>query len=99
MHNIQCTIFFFPQNPAYEMRIRDLSSDVCSSDLLPSAPPLRAPHAYGHTSPASSPSQVHHLFSAILLEKSWRGPLSRVLVEQFWELVQQRSEERRVGKE
>src|SRR3546814_9473231 len=29
---------FFKQKPAYEMRISDWSSDVCSSDLLP---PLR----------------------------------------------------------
>src|SRR3546814_2808890 len=26
--------FFFKQKPAYEMRISDWSSDVCSSDLL-----------------------------------------------------------------
>src|SRR3546814_8177458 len=28
-----CVFFFFKQKPAYEMRIRDWSSDVCSSDL------------------------------------------------------------------
>src|SRR3546814_5953630 len=28
-----CYIFFFKQKTAYEMRISDLSSDVCSSDL------------------------------------------------------------------
>src|SRR3546814_6243285 len=27
--------FFFKQNTAYEMRISDWSSDVCSSDLVP----------------------------------------------------------------
>src|SRR3546814_6674239 len=27
-------VFFFKQNTAYEMRISDWSSDVCSSDLL-----------------------------------------------------------------
>src|SRR3546814_13451537 len=27
-------VFFFKQKPAYEMRISDWSSDVCSSDLL-----------------------------------------------------------------
>src|SRR3546814_5925412 len=31
--------FFFKQKTAYEMRISDWSSDVCSSDLVP-APPL-----------------------------------------------------------
>src|SRR3546814_6077282 len=28
-------IFFFKQKTAYEMRISDWSSDVCSSDLMP----------------------------------------------------------------
>src|SRR3546814_3975795 len=28
-----CVIFFFKQKTAYEMRISDWSSDVCSSDL------------------------------------------------------------------
>src|SRR3546814_6413401 len=31
---IKCFIFFFKQKTAYEMRISDWSSDVCSSDLL-----------------------------------------------------------------
>src|SRR3546814_10223761 len=30
--------FFFKQKTAYEMRISDWSSDVCSSDLLPGGP-------------------------------------------------------------
>src|SRR3546814_4638016 len=36
-------LFFFKQKTAYEMRISDWSSDVCSSDLLkPGCAPLRA---------------------------------------------------------
>src|SRR3546814_6608687 len=31
---VGCIIFFFKQKTAYEMRISDWSSDVCSSDLL-----------------------------------------------------------------
>src|SRR3546814_3847809 len=31
---ILCCIFFFKQKTAYEMRISDWSSDVCSSDLM-----------------------------------------------------------------
>src|SRR3546814_14591451 len=31
---IECCFFFFKQKTAYEMRISDWSSDVCSSDLL-----------------------------------------------------------------
>src|SRR3546814_3513503 len=34
--------FFFKQKTAYEMRISDWSSDVCSSDLFPKKEPLRA---------------------------------------------------------
>src|SRR3546814_10063132 len=30
-----CCFFFFKQKTAYEMRISDWSSDVCSSDLVP----------------------------------------------------------------
>src|SRR3546814_9997643 len=29
-----CYVFFFKQKTAYEMRISDWSSDVCSSDLI-----------------------------------------------------------------
>src|SRR3546814_7011306 len=47
--------FFFKQKTAYEMRISDWSSDVCSSDLRPPAPPSRA----GGSSP-------HHPDEALL---------------------------------
>src|SRR3546814_1406840 len=30
---MMCSVFFFKQKTAYEMRISDWSSDVCSSDL------------------------------------------------------------------
>src|SRR3546814_3314651 len=33
-----CRLFFFKQKTAYEMRISDWSSDVCSSDLLRGIP-------------------------------------------------------------
>src|SRR3546814_5362172 len=36
-----CVFFFFKQKTAYEMRISDWSSDVCSSDLVDAA---RRPH-------------------------------------------------------
>src|SRR3546814_8471433 len=43
--------FFFKQKTAYEMRISDLSSDVCSSDL-PSLTPFFAPFfVWIHTDP------------------------------------------------
>src|SRR3546814_3847028 len=31
---LRCGVFFFKQKTAYEMRISDWSSDVCSSDLV-----------------------------------------------------------------
>src|SRR3546814_13983439 len=34
---LDCFFFFFKQKTAYEMRISDWSSDVCSSDLFPIA--------------------------------------------------------------
>src|SRR3546814_8035899 len=39
--------FFFKQKTAYEMRISDWSSDVCSSDLMRRAAPRRAPAGVG----------------------------------------------------
>src|SRR3546814_956176 len=36
-----CFFFFFKQKTAYEMRISDWSSDVCSSDLWPMADNLQ----------------------------------------------------------
>src|SRR3546814_7448740 len=33
MYKFMCCFFFFKQKTAYEMRISDWSSDVCSSDL------------------------------------------------------------------
>src|SRR3546814_1858957 len=39
--------FFFKQKTAYEMRISDWSSDVCSSDLQASFPAAGRPHAGG----------------------------------------------------
>src|SRR3546814_5050618 len=37
-----CGIFVFKQKTAYDMRISDWSSDVCSSDLRPVTPRPRA---------------------------------------------------------
>src|SRR3546814_3525881 len=44
--------FFFKQKTAYEMRISDWSSDVCSSDLFPRRSPLhlRSPCRQSHGS-------------------------------------------------
>src|SRR3546814_9879354 len=44
--SVGCIFFFFKQKTAYEMRISDWSSDVCSSDL-PHAEPFALPCAQG----------------------------------------------------
>src|SRR3546814_14623264 len=51
-------IFFFKQKTAYEMRISDWSSDVCSSDLKAAAK-LSLPSAHGIFSP-HPPGQHQH---------------------------------------
>src|SRR3546814_9949417 len=78
--------FFFKQKTAYEMRISDWSSDVCSSDL----------QQPGHPGQQDGPGQIvedgeqrdRHVF----------GDGARNRAVRFVE-VQPRSEERRVGKE
>src|SRR3546814_2979919 len=80
-----CFFFFFKQKTAYEMRISDWSSDVCSSDLRnPNAKPhptrLVQSAAMASVAPPK-PSYRPHLPPAVIAD----GLL--------------RSEERRVGKE
>src|SRR3546814_2983339 len=52
---MEVVFFFFKQKTAYEMRISDWSSDVCSSDLSRSRPSPAAP-AKTPTTAASSAS-------------------------------------------
>src|SRR3546814_4021163 len=60
-----CFFFFFKQKTAYEMRISDWSSDVCSSDL-PDVPTIEEtgiknvhmPMWYGVMVPANTPDEV-----------------------------------------
>src|SRR3546814_3605762 len=88
--------FFFKQKTAYEMRISDWSSDVCSSDLRETVSPwfrslfVLQPDV---DAMAAAPVQFHvHVLVALLLFTMW--PFTR-LVHAFTA----RSEERRVGKE
>src|SRR3546814_3947223 len=79
--------FFFKQKTAYEMRISDWSSDVCSSDLrvLDLVKQLSHTHqgAFGEEAPAHHTADLRpHLRSL-----DGRDPAGK------------RSEERRVGKE
>src|SRR3546814_2910476 len=60
--------FFFKQKTAYEMRISDWSSDVCSSDLAPlSATATRLPSQ----PPSSSPGAIHATVGHSTLPRRW----------------------------
>src|SRR3546814_2950456 len=84
---VVCLFFFFKQKTAYEMRISDWSSDVCSSDLIVGARKAGCgwadPRARGVGQPIGHRVGVDPLH-----------PL-----EQAKPAERRRSEERRVGKE
>src|SRR3546814_16732723 len=81
-----CDIFFFKQKTAYEMRISDWSSDVCSSDLVTVVLTLRSSVAVSAGSKPRLPGGP----SAIIASTTGapRMPTQG-----------SRSDERRVGKE
>src|SRR3546814_4004686 len=82
-----CSIvfFFFKQNTAYEMRISDWSSDVCSSDLTARA---KSHHAGSHG--------THHQYAST---RPSVDPMSHADTAGLVQCSVNRSEERRVGKE
>src|SRR3546814_5948859 len=81
-----CFVFFFKQKTAYEMRISDWSSDVCSSDLMAAHrdPVHRGNHRFGAVEARAEPGEARRRDRHVA---ALRGDL------------QVRSEERRVGKE
>src|SRR3546814_10550273 len=89
-------LFFFKQKTAYEMRISDWSSDVCSSDLL---------HGVGISvvNALSDRLDVEVVIDQQLYTQSYsRGTPTTRLVKQGHvhnRRGTKRSEERRVGKE
>src|SRR3546814_3718259 len=82
--------FFFKQKTAYEMRISDWSSDVCSSDLGREAVPDCGLPSPGDPVPSPRAARLQAV-AYIHLETQRQGGIPRQ--RQF------RSEERRVGKE
>src|SRR3546814_3892230 len=85
-------VFFFKQKTAYEMRISDWSSDVCSSDLLDIETEAQIIARYQREHETSDAT-----FGPLELDRfSTLQQLSRALGESAADM---RSEERRVGKE
>src|SRR3546814_3556013 len=89
--------FFFKQKTAYEMRISDWSSDVCSSDLANVAPEHRLdPRFHGDDTTGWTGKVQDHPFIASQTRLTFaRAGKTRPLSLEDYE----RSEERRVGKE
>src|SRR3546814_8796782 len=91
--------FFFKQKTAYEMRISDWSSDVCSSDLLMMFAQVNSEHCrhkiFNAEFTVDGETQPHSLFQMIKMTyaASPQGVLSA------YKDNASRSEERRVGKE
>src|SRR3546814_1560119 len=89
-------VFFFKQKTAYEMRISDWSSDVCSSDLEDVA--TRRVKAFIQNGLVGSPSEDMYLTTnytilPTIFETNPDGDVE-------WDKASvERSEERRVGKE
>src|SRR3546814_10784888 len=92
-----CCCFFFKQKTAYEMRISDWSSDVCSSDLFPTAAIRRTSRirTSSQNRPIAQPIPPHafhhHRRSSFVVAVSADWPARGHLID--------RSDERRVGKE
>src|SRR3546814_1219106 len=84
--------FFFKQKTAYEMRISDWSSDVCSSDLFAESPDTYRMH---HASDFLFTLFIVFVAAQIGGEIAQRLKLPGVVGE----IAAGRSEERRVGKE
>src|SRR3546814_6579583 len=87
--------FFFKQKTAYEMRISDWSSDVCSSDLV--SVPFRA---YSRREPepraGGAPMEFDRKHSSVHGTRA-AAPVARPANQMTGR--DKRSEERRVGKE
>src|SRR3546814_1997294 len=98
--------FFFKQKTAYEMRISDWSSDVCSSDLATGqhASPLQLllPMKILRASMSIFLSSISIFMPFLGLQEPARMRVRqwKPLLRRFWTKANQwRSEERRVGKE
>src|SRR3546814_2119567 len=87
--------FFFKQKTAYEMRISDWSSDVCSSDLLAND----ACHLAGRPLVSAAIMRFDGQLSTFKSHEQGDKPCYRCLFGPQPGDPKERSEERRVGKD
>src|SRR3546814_1578924 len=87
--------FFFKQKTAYEMRISDWSSDVCSSDLLA----VRRAAISGSPKFFLGTDSAPHRVEAKEADCGCAGIYNAPFALESYATVFERSEERRVGKE
>src|SRR3546814_1328899 len=99
-------LFFFKQKTAYEMRISDWSSDVCSSDLILDVVERTATHCFMPLTVGGGVRKIQdirNLLNAgadkVAINTAAVGNPDFVREARGAEAVPPRSEERRVGKE
>src|SRR3546814_5756325 len=79
--------FFFKQKTAYEMRISDWSSDVCSSDLISYFPGRCAVNQHQQAGP-DIVVQVPRYSAALLVDRVFKGVATRVgLAQQMTHVI------------
>src|SRR3546814_1504057 len=88
---IRYGVFFFKQKTAYEMRISDWSSDVCSSDLVRGA-------AFGGDRAGTGQRTDQQAAAGAFGRRDQRGAVGSHIGRRI-DIARLRSEERRVGKE
>src|SRR3546814_3417821 len=86
------SFFFFKQKTAYELRISDWSSDVCSSDLIVASVATMLYEQGGNILEA-------HQFDDIETGRFFMRVVFNFPLADNIDLLRTRSEERRVGKE
>src|SRR3546814_3167524 len=96
-----CCFFFFKQKTAYEMRISDWSSDVCSSDLkLDRVLDRDLKHPRQHDEKGrGNREELRNEGERLLLDLRYRLNHADEDAHNQRDDEQRRSEERRVGKE
>src|SRR3546814_3407182 len=93
--------FFFKQKTAYEMRISDWSSDVCSSDLMPMGLKVLRKIEHIVREEMNRAGAIELLMPVVQPAELWQesGRWKQYGAELLRMKDRHRSEERRVGKE